>query len=198
MKGYPEEEGCFSSVSGIEFSFDPTVESSVITDEYGDFKGVDGEYRVKEVLVNGEPLDLEKTYTAASISYLLKNGGDAFIFSGKCEILKELPGTDAEIVADYIKSLENGEIPERYRDPYGEGRIKIYEDKPDDAGSSSEQEDLSSAGDVSVPDSSSDSDESPMSPDKGDANPVTGTGAAAGIAALLLLAGAVIKIGRRE
>ncbi|SDB58726.1 2',3'-cyclic-nucleotide 2'-phosphodiesterase/5'-or 3'-nucleotidase, 5'-nucleotidase family [Ruminococcaceae bacterium FB2012] len=195
VKSYPEEEGCFSSVSGIEFSIDPTVKSSVITDEYGDFKGVDGEYRVKEVFVNGEPLDLEKTYTAASISYLLQGGGDAHILSGHCEILEERPGTDAELVAEYIKKLENGEIPEKYRDPYGEGRIKLYEEKSGEDGSSSDE-------DSSVPDSSSESEtsgeDSSGQAKNDDTNPATGHAAAAGITVLLLLTGAAAAGRRRQ
>ena len=176
VKGYPNEEGCFSSVSGIEFSFDPNVKSSVVTDDYGDFKGVDGEYRVKEVLVNGKPLDLEKTYTAASISYLLQGGGDAHILSGHCEIIEERSGSDADFVAEYIKALENGEIPEKYRVPYGEGRIKLYGEKSEE----SQKEDSSKP------------------TEKDDASPNTGSYAAAGITVLLLLAGAAAAASRKR
>ena len=176
VKGYPNEEGCFSSVSGIEFSFDPNVKSSVVTDDYGDFKGVDGEYRVKEVLVNGKPLDLEKTYTAASISYLLQGGGDAHILSGHCEIIEERSGSDADFVAEYIKALENGEIPEKYRVPYGEGRIKLYGEKSEE----SQKEDSSKP------------------TEKNDASPNTGSYAAAGITVLILLAGAAAAASRKR
>ncbi|MBP3856119.1 MAG: 5'-nucleotidase C-terminal domain-containing protein, partial [Ruminiclostridium sp.] len=98
---------------------------SVRLDEHGEFLGVFGEYRVKNVLINGEPLDTEKIYTLAAHNYYLENGGDGYIFSGKCKILKENMMTDAELLATYIRDNLSGVIPEKYSNPYGEGRIKI-------------------------------------------------------------------------
>ena len=54
-------------------------DSSCTADENGLFTGVDGDYRVKNVKVAGEDLDLTKTYTVASHNYMLKDGGD-----GRC------------------------------------------------------------------------------------------------------------------
>ena len=42
------------------------------------FVGVEGEYRVKNVMVGGEPLDLEKIYTLASHNYMLQGQGDGY------------------------------------------------------------------------------------------------------------------------
>ena len=54
------------------------LDSSVQIDEAGMFVGVNGEYRVKNVYVGDEPLDLNKTYTVASHNYLLQNMGDGY------------------------------------------------------------------------------------------------------------------------
>ena len=53
---YPGEYGSFIQVSGIEYTIDEGIPSSVKLDATGTFLGVDGEYRVKNVLINGEPL----------------------------------------------------------------------------------------------------------------------------------------------
>lgn len=125
VSAYPDEAGKFPSVSGITFTVDTSIESSVVVNEYDEFVSVNGAYRVGNIMINGEPLVLEKHYTAASINYLLQNGGDGFIFSGKCEILTEPFQTDAETTANYIKEKLNGSIPDTYRDPYGLGRIQF-------------------------------------------------------------------------
>ena len=133
-KNYPGENGSFIQVSGIEYTIDESIESSVRLDEHGEFLGVFGEYRVKNVLINGEPLDTEKIYTLAAHNYYLENGGDGYIFSGKCKILKENMMTDAELLAVYIRDNLGGVIPEKYSEPYGEGRIKTINSASENAG----------------------------------------------------------------
>ena len=70
---YPGESGSFIHASGIEYTIDEGIPSSVKLDETEMFLGVDGEYRVKNVLINAEPLDTSKTYTvqAAMVKELL-------------------------------------------------------------------------------------------------------------------------------
>lgn len=64
---YPEEAGSFAQVSGLTYEIDDTVESSVKTNEYGEFIEVAGEYRVKNVrLSDGTPLDPDKIYNVAA------------------------------------------------------------------------------------------------------------------------------------
>ena len=60
---YPGLSGGFTHVSGLTYTIDATIESSVKTDAQGNFASVDGEYRVKDVKVGGEALDLNKVYT---------------------------------------------------------------------------------------------------------------------------------------
>ncbi len=64
----------------------------------GTFLGVDGEYRVKDVLINGEPLDTSKTYTLASHDHYLKNGGEGFILAGKCKIVRDNVMSDSDLM----------------------------------------------------------------------------------------------------
>ena len=72
-KNYPQESGGFLQVSGVTYTIDSTVLSSVKLDDKGNFLGVSGAYRVTDIQVNGEPLtDLNRTYTLASHNYMLK------------------------------------------------------------------------------------------------------------------------------
>lgn len=66
VMNYPLEDGGFQHVSGLTFSIDVSIPSSVALDETGAFAGVTGAYRATDVMVNGEPLDLNRTYTVAS------------------------------------------------------------------------------------------------------------------------------------
>lgn len=120
---YPEENGSFIHVSGASYTIDESVESSVKLNDKGEFVGVDGEYRVKNVLVGGKPLDLQKKYSVGSVDYFLKNGGDRYIASGKCKILNDGMMLDNDLLAKYIGETLGGEIPEKYADPSGQGRI---------------------------------------------------------------------------
>lgn len=125
VMNYPGETGGFPHVSGIEYTIDTSVKSSVTTNEYGEFTGVSGEYRVKNVLINGKPLEKDKVYSVASIKYLLAEGGDGYIFSRNCDLYMDEGQNDVEVLMRYIQEDLGGVIPERYRDPYGEGRIKV-------------------------------------------------------------------------
>ena len=126
-QSYPEENGSFANVSGMTYSIDPSIESSVQVNEYNEFVGVTGEYRVKDVYINGEPLDPDKTYTIASHDYFLKNGGDGYIMSGKCNVYLDSVISDSDLIAAYIRDDLGGVIPEEYSDPYGQGRITILD-----------------------------------------------------------------------
>ena len=55
------------------------IPSPVKLDAQGAFAGADGARRVQNVQVNGQPIDLDATYTVASITYLLRDGGDVFL-----------------------------------------------------------------------------------------------------------------------
>lgn len=59
-RAVPEELGGFLHPAGLTYEIHTYIDSSCIEDADGMFTGVDGEYRVKNVTVAGEPLDLEK------------------------------------------------------------------------------------------------------------------------------------------
>lgn len=119
----PEEFGGFQQVSGLTYEIDVDTPSSVKLDDNGMFVGVDGEYRVKNVMVGEEPLDPEKTYTVASHNYMLKNGGDGMNMFMECEILLDEVMLDNQALIEYLKTGLNGVVGEQYKEPYGEGRI---------------------------------------------------------------------------
>ena len=64
----PVADGKFLQVSGMTFTIDLTKESSVQYDSDGHFVAVMGDYRVTDVRVGGEPLDLTAEYTVTTFS----------------------------------------------------------------------------------------------------------------------------------
>ena len=126
----PAESGGFQQVSGISFEIHTYLDSSVQLDADGMFHSVDGEYRVKNVKVNGEDLDPEKTYTVASHNYMLKNGGDGFNMFQNCNMPLEDIMLDNQALIQYITEDLGGTVGGQYADPYGADRIVIVEEEP--------------------------------------------------------------------
>ena len=77
------ENGGFLQVAGLTYNINTYLESTVEENDKGEFVKVAGKYRGFDVKVNGETLDLAKTYTLASHNYMLKNGGDGFVMFKK-------------------------------------------------------------------------------------------------------------------
>ena len=125
---YPEENGGFLQVSGLSYTIDASVTSSVVLSDEGAFVEVAGEYRVKDVTVGGEPLDLEGTYTLASHNYMLKSGGDGFVMFMDDTLLQDSVMIDNQVLINYIVDELGGVVGEEYADPYGQGRITVIND----------------------------------------------------------------------
>jgi len=122
---YPEESGGFWQVSGLTYVVDASIASSVVLDEEGLFVSVDGDYRVKDVVVGDSPLDLAASYTLAGNNYHIKSFGDGMaMFEGATMILDETM-LDNQVLISYIRDVLGGVIPADYEDPYGQGRITI-------------------------------------------------------------------------
>ena len=121
----PGEFGGFLHVSGMSFTIDMSVESSVVLDENSMFVSVDGERRVKDVMVGGEPLDPERVYTLASHNYKLKSSGDGYSMFADNNFLMDSVMIDNQVLINYIVDGLNGVVGEDYADPYGQGRITI-------------------------------------------------------------------------
>ena len=122
---YPEENGGFIQTSGLTYTIDSSVSSSVQTDERSNFAGVAGEYRVKDILVDGKPIDLEKTYTVASHNYWLKSGGDGMSMFVGCPVVRDDVMVDVDTITTYILEHLGGAVDTGYTDLRGQGRITI-------------------------------------------------------------------------
>lgn len=122
---YPKESGAFIHVSGMTYTVDSSVPSGVQLDEKGNFAGVSGGRRVKDIMVNGEPLDDGRMYTVASHNYWLKSGGDGMSMFADCELLKDEVMVDVDSITSYIAEYLGGSVGEEYADPMGQGRITI-------------------------------------------------------------------------
>ena len=125
VKNYPEESGGFIHVSGLTYTVDSSVPSSVVLDEKRNFVSVGGEYRVRDIYVGEDPLDVNRTYTLASHNYWLKSGGDGMSMLMGCPILKDETMVDVDTITSYISEYLGGTVGEEYKDPRGQGRITI-------------------------------------------------------------------------
>ncbi len=122
---YPEENGGFLHVSGLTYTIDSSVPTSVKLDEKGNFISVTGAYRVTDIMVNGEPLDLNKTYTVASHNYMLKSSGDGMTMFNGTKVIQDEVMVDVDTLSAYIAENLGGNVGAEYADPKGQGRITI-------------------------------------------------------------------------
>ncbi|MBR5162822.1 MAG: 5'-nucleotidase C-terminal domain-containing protein, partial [Schwartzia sp.] len=124
---YPEENGGFLQVSGMSYTIDATGPSTVELDAHGSFVGVKGEYRVKDVMIGGKPLDPAKLYTVGGTTYVLKDGGNGMVMFRGAKLIDDGSFTDADMIMEYVQNHLNAKIGEEYADWKGQGRIKIIE-----------------------------------------------------------------------
>ena len=129
-RNVPGENGGFLQVSGLTYEIHSYIASGCKNDENGLFTGVKGKYRVQNVMVGGEKLDLKKTYTLASHDYMLLNHGDGFNMFNGCTVLQESVKLDNQVLLDYIVGTLGGVVGGEYAELTGQGRIVIYEQKP--------------------------------------------------------------------
>ncbi len=118
----PNPSGGLQHVSGLAYTVRTDIPSSVQMPG-GKFGGVTGEYRVRDVLVNGEPLDVNRRYKLVSHTFLLMEGGDGLtMFMNDEAVLLDL---DNKALIEYIQYDLKGTIGGEYADPDGQGRIVI-------------------------------------------------------------------------
>ena len=125
----PGESGGFLQVSGMSYTIDLNVESTVKRDKDGLFLSVDGDRRVKDVKIGDKALDPEQTYTLACHDYLLKNGGDGYTMFKDCTLTQDCVMLDNQVLINYIVDKLGGSVGKDYSEPYGAGRITIVEAK---------------------------------------------------------------------
>lgn len=135
-RSYPDENGGFLQVSGLTYTIDASIPSSAKTNDENEFTGVEGPYRVSNVMVGDQPLDVNKTYTLASHNYMLKSGGDGFVMFKNDKLLKDSVMIDNAVLINYIVDELGGNVT---AEQYGEaaGRINIAnaaapEEKPEE------------------------------------------------------------------
>ena len=126
----PGENGGFLQVSGLSYEIHCYIDDPCLVDENTLCAGIEGERRVKNVLVGGEPIDPEATYTLASHDYMLLNNGDGYTAFDGAKLLQERVKLDNQVLIDYITEDLGGVIGEEYESLTGQGRIVIYEEKP--------------------------------------------------------------------
>lgn len=122
-RAWPEESGGFLHVSGLQYEIDVSIPSGVKLDEDGMFIAVDGEYRVRKVMVGDEPLELTRTYTLAGNDFILQKKGNGYTMFVDNTVLQDSIMPDYQALITYITQTLGGVIGEEYADPYGTGRI---------------------------------------------------------------------------
>ena len=132
------ENGGLLHVSGVTYEIHSYIPSTVQADDKSVWTGAPtGEYRVKNVKIGGEPLDLSKTYKMAGYNYTLRDLGDGFaMFDGAVNI-KDYVMQDYLVLANYAKNFpdatikaDNSPLGANYGDINGEGRIVIVSEEP--------------------------------------------------------------------
>lgn len=124
---YPEPNGGFLQTSGLTYEIRSDIPSPVKLDEKNVFAGIEGARRVQNVRVGGEPIDLGKTYTVSSITYLLQDGGDGFSMFKDAKVLVSEQGLDYEALIAFMQDDLGGVIraDSIYADENGAGRIRV-------------------------------------------------------------------------
>ena len=129
-RAVPGELGGFLQPAGLTYEIHTYIEDPCIQDENSWFVGIEGERRVQNVMVNGEPIDPEATYSVASVDYILLNHGDGYTMFDGCEVLQDSVKLDNQVLIDYISETLNGEINTDYEELTGQGRIVIVDEAP--------------------------------------------------------------------
>ena len=122
VMNWPIEDGSFPHISGITFSVDKSIPSSVTIDENAFFTGVDGEYRVYDIKIldkkSGEykPIELDKKYTFASHNYYLLEYGSGMAMLADGTVIRNDGTLDVEVLEKYILEELSGVVGEQYKE----------------------------------------------------------------------------------
>ena len=98
-------------------------------DEENNFVSVDGERRVKDILIqddNGDyvPIDAEAVYIVASHNYLLRDGGSNYTKFMDNNFLIQEGISDYQVLTQYIRDVLQGNLSEAYSEPQGRITVK--------------------------------------------------------------------------
>lgn len=114
------QECSFPHTSGITFSVNTSIPSSVVVNESEEFVGISGPYRVYDIKVMNretgvyEPIDLDRTYTIASNKYYLVDHGSGMTMLENVKVLRNDGALDVEVLERYITEELGGVIGEEF------------------------------------------------------------------------------------
>lgn len=109
------ENGSFPNVSGLRFTVDTSIPTSILVDDAGMLVAVEGARRVSDIEILAgdtyEPLDPEKVYTFGLADYVARNGGSGMqhYLSDNTVIWDDIM-TDYEALIHYITDGLNGDL----------------------------------------------------------------------------------------
>ena len=104
------------------------IASGVKVDENGNFREIQGERRISNVMVGDQSLDPDKTYTLASNEYMLLLGGNGYTMFADNVVLMQEVMLDNQVLITYIQDELNGTISkDHYGDATGQKRIVFVE-----------------------------------------------------------------------
>ncbi|MDO4165834.1 MAG: 5'-nucleotidase, partial [Eubacteriales bacterium] len=123
------ENGGFLQVSGLKYTIDTSVESTVEVDEQGGFLSCGKKRRVKDVKVlqeNGSyiNLDTDKIYTVASHNYLIKDGGDGLNMFMDNKLIVDGGMVDYQILMTYLTDYLDAAVGNEYAGTQGRITVK--------------------------------------------------------------------------
>ena len=112
------ENGGFAQVSGLKYTIDTSIESSVVTDSTGAYVSIEGQRRVKDVMIleNGQyvEIDLNKQYTITAANFILLEGGDGANMFMDCKVIAKNVMLDSEALTKYIVDVLHGNLKDQY------------------------------------------------------------------------------------
>lgn len=131
----PNEYGSFPHVSGITYELHRYIDSSVVIDELDNFISLDenAPRRVRNVKINGTPIDLDAEYTLAGSCYMLQLSGYTMFKDAEVLVSPEELPTDTEVLVQYVTDHLDGKILDTsYGNIRGDGRVTVYDSAPTD------------------------------------------------------------------
>lgn len=120
MTIWPKENGAFPHLSGLTFSLNADIPSSVVLNEQEEFMGVSGEYRVYDIKVFNreteayEPLVLTKTYTLAASNFILLECGSGMKMLENAVIVQNDGMLDVEALERLLVEDLGGIVGQEY------------------------------------------------------------------------------------
>lgn len=116
----PNPDGTFQHVSGVEFKINCAIPTPVTLDpDSGMLVSIEGERRVFDATIGGEPIDPDATYIVASHDYMLKNAGGGFTMFEGNTLLMDAVMLDNQVLINYITDELGGVVGEQYAEPQG-------------------------------------------------------------------------------